>query len=106
MFCFHVSKFRWIVHSNQLVGDRTIGSPSPAASRTAPPANSGTSPSPFDFQRVSAISAGASDTAKSAAWRQRRAMRNASAGPARKSAFAGLSASAAPANVPASTASR
>ena len=57
MFCFHVSKLRFVVRSNQEVTEPTIGSV-PAASRTSPSEKSGTSPSPFAFQRVSASEGG------------------------------------------------
>ena len=107
MFSRHVSRSRRTVRSSQLAADTMTGSSSPAASRIASPwAKSGTSPRPRAFQSVSATSAGASDTRKSGRCVQRRASANATSGPPRNSALAGLNASATPANVPASTASR
>ena len=104
MFCFHVSKSMSKVRSTH--DSASTGSPSPAASVVELWAKSGTVPSPFDFQIVSATSAGTSAIPKRTACRQRRARTKATAGARRNSALAGFSARATPANVPARTASR
>ena len=78
MFCFHVSKSMSKVRSTH--DSASTGSPSPAASVVELWAKSGTVPSPFAFQIVSASSAGTSAIPKRTACRQRRARTKATAG--------------------------
>ena len=103
MFCFQVSKSRWTVRSNHDVDRRHDGVAEARSEPRLALREERHLAEPLRLPDREREERGSERDGEEAAMPpKRRASRNASSGPPRKSAFAGFSASATPANVPAS----